>query len=55
MPEIYLHGFGMKRKGGLRRKVEGLSPVPRIKVIRTVGEYKMMHLKAIVQDALLSE
>lgn len=22
MPEIYLHGFGMKRKGGLRRKVE---------------------------------
>ena len=22
MPEIYLHGFGMKRRGGLRRKVE---------------------------------
>lgn len=22
MPEIYLHGFGVKRKGGLRRKVE---------------------------------
>ena len=22
MPEIYLHGFGMKRKGGLRRKIE---------------------------------